>query len=72
MEILTAYPEKEEQLVALKAFLKALKIKFEGKESSPYDKRFVEKIKKADRNATEGNYFTIENTDNIWPSILSE
>lgn len=72
MEILTAYPEKEEQLVALKAFLKALKIKFEGKEISPYDKKFVEKIKKADKNASQGDFLTIENTDDMWSSILSE
>jgi hypothetical protein len=72
MEVFLAYPEKQEQLEALKAFLTTQKIKFERKQASPYNEAFVAKIKKAEANVEKGEYITIENPDNIWNSILSE
>jgi hypothetical protein len=52
--ILIAHPETNEQLSALKAVLKALKIKFETSEKSPYDPEFVEKIRKSRKDFKEG------------------
>ncbi len=43
-----AYPTEDNQIEALKAFLKALKIKFEeATDNKPYDKNFVNKIQKS-------------------------
>ena len=38
------YTENASQLDAIKAFMKALKIKFEVQKESPYDKSFVPKF----------------------------
>ena len=48
METIIIHPENKEQLVAVKAFLKALKISFERKESvdDGYSKDFSDKILK--------------------------
>jgi hypothetical protein len=43
MEMLIIYPKTEEQLTAVKAILKALKIDFKS-DRSPYNPEFVEKI----------------------------
>lgn len=43
METLIVQPETKEQLMALKAFIKALKINFRS-EKKPYNQEFVEKI----------------------------
>jgi uncharacterized protein DUF2683 len=43
METLIVQPKTKEQLTALKAFIKAMKIDFKS-EKSPYDPEFVEKI----------------------------
>lgn len=43
-KILIAHPKNNEQLEALKAFMQALKIKFEMAKESPYDSEFVKKI----------------------------
>ena len=47
MRTLIAHPENKEKLVALKAFMKALKIRFE-EEKSLYNPGFVEKIKRSE------------------------
>ncbi len=46
METLIIHPENKEQLMAVKAFLKALKISFDRKESvdGGYSKEFSDKI----------------------------
>jgi hypothetical protein len=44
MHAIISYPEKKEDIDALKAFLKALKIKFEDREVSNYDNEFISKI----------------------------
>uniref|UniRef100_UPI003593D295 DUF2683 family protein n=1 Tax=Aquiflexum sp. TaxID=1872584 RepID=UPI003593D295 len=49
----TIHTENIEQEDALKAFAKALKIKFEVAKESPYDPDFVEKIK-GDKDIAEG------------------
>ena len=47
MGILIAHPENKEKMAALKAFMKALKIRFE-EEKSPYNSECVAKIKRSE------------------------
>lgn len=51
-----AYTVNTSQIDAIKAFMKALKIKFEvaKEEESPYNPEFVAKIKKGDKEFAEG------------------
>ena len=51
-----AYPNDSSQLDALKAFMKALKIKFEvpKEEVKPYNPEFVAMIKKGDKEFEQG------------------
>ena len=51
---ITAHTEDASQVEALKAFMKALKIKFELSKESPYDPEFVAMIKKGDKDFAEG------------------
>lgn len=53
METLIVHPENKEQLVALKAFMKAFKISFEeGKQ--PYNPEFVAKIQESREQVKRG------------------
>lgn len=54
--ILIAHPTSTEQLEVVKAFFKALKIKFEVKKSAekPYDPEFVAKIEKSRQDYKDG------------------
>jgi len=55
MTTFTIHTDDAEQLKALKAVLKALKIKFKvGKEEKPYDPEFVTKIQKSQKQLREG------------------
>ncbi len=56
MEVLnfTAYTTDDSQVDAIKAFMKALKIKFEVSKESPYDPEFVAMIKKGQKEIAEG------------------
>ncbi len=59
--IITAYTNDEKQIDALKAFMKALKIKFEiKKEDNPYNPEFVEKIEESLNQAKEGKVMRIK------------
>jgi hypothetical protein len=58
------YPENNEKLAALKAFMKALKIRFE-EEKSPYNPEFVEKIKRSEEDFKAGRYKAIK-TEDLW------
>ncbi len=53
METLIVHPENKEQLVALKAFMKALKGSFE-EEKSPYNLEFVAKIQESREQVKRG------------------
>lgn len=64
MGILIAHPENKEKLDALKAFMKALKIRFE-EEKSPYDAEFVAKIKRSEEDFKAGRYKSIK-TEDLW------
>ena len=70
MQAIITYPEKKEEIKALKAFLKALKIKFEYKET--VSDAFAQKIDDSKKQAENGEYITIKDSKNIWESILSE
>ena len=69
METVIMHPKSKEQLIALKAFAKALKVDFET-EKSPYNPEFVAKIKESHERAKNGEVITIKDPQNIWPSIL--
>jgi hypothetical protein len=69
METVIMHPKNKEQLSALKAVAKALKVDFETEES-PYNPEFVARIKTNYELAKQGEVITIEDPKNIWPSIL--
>ena len=64
MGTLIAHPENKEKLNALKAFMKALKIRFE-EEKSPYDPEFVKKIKQGEEDFKAGKFKAIK-TEDLW------
>ncbi len=67
--IFIAHPANNEQLNALKAILKALKIKFEVKKAEePYNTVFEEKIIKSrkDYNAGKGKTVTLDQLNDLW------
>lgn len=61
METLIMHPENKQQLLALKAIAKALKINVET-QKSPYDSDFVAMVKTAEK---RGNYKTVDPND-VW------
>ena len=63
-----AYPADLSQITAIKAFMKALKIKFEVSKEVPYNNEFVEKILQGDKDfeAGEGRKITVEELNNLW------
>lgn len=66
---ITAYTDDASQIEAIKAFMTALKIKFElSKEKSPYNSEFVEKIKQGDEDMKngKGRTVTLEELDSLW------
>ena len=56
-------PETEAQENALKAFIKALKIKFEVSKEKPYDPEFVGKVDESRKQAKEGKTTRVEKDD---------
>lgn len=64
METLIAHPKTKEQLNALKAFVKALKIDFET-EKSPYNPEFVKQILKAREDIKNGKGVKIA-VEDLW------
>lgn len=61
--IFIIHPENAEQVNALKAFVKALKIKFEIANEKPYNQDFVAKIKKSREEYNDGNFIPVEKDD---------
>lgn len=57
------HPETAEQENALRAFIKALKIKFEVSQKKPYDPDFVTKIKESKQEAKDGKTTKVEKED---------
>lgn len=66
MEAITVHPKSKEQLDAVEAVLKVLKVPFrKSKTESPYNPEFVAKIKKSKKNFSEGKYTTIK-VEDLW------
>lgn len=59
-DIFIAHPKTTEQVNALKAFMKALKIKFETSPESPYNPDFVNKIQESRKQVKEGKTTRVE------------
>ena len=64
METLIIQPKTREQLTALKAFVKAMKIDFKS-EQTPYDPEFVQKILKGREDIKSGKGIRIA-TEDLW------
>ena len=62
---ITAYTDDASQLDAIKAFMKALKIRFEVQKESPYDKKFVNKILQGEEEFKKGKSKAIK-TAELW------
>jgi hypothetical protein len=67
METILVHPENQEQLEVIKAFFKALKIKFESKkeEESNYDPEFVKMLLQGKKEIEEGGGVEIAIED-LW------
>ena len=63
-----AHPEDASQVEAVKAFMKALKIKFEVSNDQPYNPEFVNKILEAEQEIKQGKGLkvTSEGFDDLW------
>jgi hypothetical protein len=68
METVIMHPSSKEQLSALKAFAKALKVDFETSKS-PYNPAFVAKIKESKRQAEQGKFTTLDPAKSIWENL---
>lgn len=66
--IFIVHPTTDDQVKALKAFVKALKIKFEITNEKPYDPEFVAKIEKGrdDYKSGNGTVMTTEQLNTLW------
>jgi len=62
--IFIVHPANTEQVNALKAFVKALKIKFEETSPMTYDPEFVAKIQRSRKEFEEGKFIRVEK-DNL-------
>ena len=62
-KIFIVHPANEEQVNALKAFVKALKIKFEVASEKTYLPDFVAKIQKSKKQIEEGKFTRVEKDD---------
>lgn len=61
--IIIAHPQTDEQVNVIKAFMNALKIKFEISKESPYNADFVAKIKKSKKEFKNGDFTRVEKND---------
>lgn len=66
MEAILLHPSTKEQLEAIKALAKALKMPFETRaEGSPYDPEFVKQILQAEEDIKNGKGVKIR-TEDLW------
>ena len=65
--IFIAHPTNEDELSALKAMVKALKIKFEIRSTydKEYDSEFVSKINESKQQYKNGDFTTVNNEDEL-------
>jgi phosphoribosylamine-glycine ligase len=64
-DLMIFHPSSREEIEALKAFAKALKIKFEIAKEKGYNKDFVEKIKRSKKQHLDGKDVVIK-TEDLW------
>ncbi len=64
METLIVHPENKEQLIALKAFMKAFKISF-TEQKKGYDPEFVAMVEQGDEDLKAGKGVKVD-LDNLW------
>jgi len=70
------HPQNKEQLTALKAFAKALKVPFDNELSERekgiklYGKNMVEKIERGEKAIQEGEFITLDPKKSLWENIL--
>lgn len=62
-DIFIVQPKTKEQVTALKAFMQALKIKFEVSKEEDYNPGFVAKIEESSRQYENGDFISIEKKD---------
>lgn len=62
-KIFTVHPKTKAQVEALKAFMQALKIKFEVSKDEAYDPEFVAKIEESKKQYEKGDFISIEKED---------
>jgi hypothetical protein len=60
---ITAHPQDDSQVEAVKAFMKALKIKFEISKEKPYNPEFVAKVKKSEQEFKDGKFTRVKKDD---------
>ena len=80
METLIMRPQNKEQLMALKAFAKALKVPFDKNKEDElserekgiklYGKELVEKIERGEKVIQEGKFITLDPEKSLWENIL--
>lgn len=65
---ITAYTEDTSQIEAIKAVMKALKIKFEISKGKDYKPEFVEKIEQSRQDLLDGKgtVVTLEELNDLW------
>ncbi|CAN1500600.1 hypothetical protein MCETHM1_00480 [Flavobacteriaceae bacterium] len=61
--IFIAHPTNKEQIDALKAIVKAFKIKFEISEENPYNPEFVSKIEQSKQEFKDGKSTRVKKED---------
>lgn len=59
-DIFIVHPQTSEQVSALKAFMQALKIKFETTSEKSYNPEFVAKIMESKKQIAEGKYTEVK------------
>ena len=65
METLLVQPQNKEQLKAVKAFLKALKVDFTTTKNKAYNKEWEEKMKRSEEDYKAGRVKEIK-TEDLW------
>ena len=72
MTTITVHPEDASQIEAVKAIMKALKIKFEITKEKPYNPEFMAKIKRSEEDFKNGKFTRVKKEDlskyidNLW------
>lgn len=61
--VIIAHPQTDEQINVIKAFMNALKIKFEIAKESSYRSDFVTKIEQSKKEFENGNFTRIDKKD---------